>query len=110
MNYKYTAVIYQREKYFKRFKTLNLSEVNEKCFEYSHILVSLYFICYLYINIINAYYICIFNISLHLREYPRGGMVKAMDCESKLQSCYYIHFQTNTLGKGMNPLILPAMG
>ena len=27
----------------------------------------------------------------------------------KLQSCYYIHFWTDTLGKGMNPLILPAM-
>ena len=24
--------------------------------------------------------------------------------EFKLQSCYCIHFQTNTLGKGMNPL------
>ena len=23
---------------------------------------------------------------------------------------YYIHFRANTLGKGMNPLILPAMG
>ena len=30
--------------------------------------------------------------------------------EFKFQSCYYIHFW-NTLGKGMNPLILPpAMG
>ena len=28
----------------------------------------------------------------------------------KLQSCYYIHFQTNALGKGMNPLSPPAMG
>ena len=42
-------------------------------------------------------------------------MVKAMDCgvvvrEFVLQSRYYIHFRTNTLGKGMNPLILPAMG
>ena len=42
-------------------------------------------------------------------------MVKAMDCgivvrEFKLQSRYYVHFQANTLGKGMNPLILPAMG
>ena len=42
-------------------------------------------------------------------------MVKAMDCgvvvsEFKLQSCHYIHFQANTLGKGMNPHILPAMG
>ena len=42
-------------------------------------------------------------------------MVKAMDCglvvrELVLQSRYYVHFRTNTLGKGMNPVILPAMG
>ena len=42
-------------------------------------------------------------------------VVKAMDCgivvrEFVLQSRYYIHFLANTLGKGMNPLILPAMG
>ena len=42
-------------------------------------------------------------------------MVKAMDfrivvSEFELQSCYYVHFQTNILGKGMNPLILPAKG
>ena len=48
-------------------------------------------------------------------ECPRGVMVKAMDCRivvsvSELQSRYYVHFRTNTLGKGMNPLILPAMG
>ena len=46
---------------------------------------------------------------------PRGVMVKAMDCriaesEFELQSRYYSHFRTNTPGKGMNPLILPAMG
>ena len=47
---------------------------------------------------------------------PRGVMVKAMHCgivvrEFVLQSRYYVHFRTNTLGKGMNPLILPpAMG
>ena len=46
---------------------------------------------------------------------PRGVIVKAMDCgivvrEFVLQSRYYVHFQANTLGKGMNPLILPAMG
>ena len=45
----------------------------------------------------------------------RGVMVKAMDCgigvsEFELQSCYCVHFCTNTLGKGMNPLILPALG
>ena len=42
-------------------------------------------------------------------------MLKAMDCgivvsEFELQSRYYIHFQANTLGKGMNPVILSAMG
>ena len=42
-------------------------------------------------------------------------MVKAMDCrivvsEFVLQSRYYVHFRVNTLEKGMNPLILPAMG
>ena len=47
---------------------------------------------------------------------PRGVMVKAMNCgivvrEFVLQSRYYVHFRTNTLGKGMNHLILPpAMG
>ena len=46
---------------------------------------------------------------------PRGVIVKAMDCgmvvrEFVLQSPYYVHFRENTLGKGMNPLILPAMG
>ena len=38
-----------------------------------------------------------------------------MDCgivvsEFELQSRYYVYFRTNTLGKAMNPLILPAMG
>ena len=49
------------------------------------------------------------------RRYPRGVMVKAMDCgivvrEFVFQSRYYVHFRANTLGKGMNPVILPAMG
>ena len=49
-------------------------------------------------------------------KHPRGVMVKAMHCgivvrEFVLQSRYYVHFRANTLGKGMNPLILPpAMG
>ena len=42
-------------------------------------------------------------------------MVKVMGCgivvsEFVLQSRYYVHFRANTLGKVMNPLILPAMG
>ena len=46
---------------------------------------------------------------------PRSVMVKLMDCgivvsEFVFQSRYYVHFQANTLRKGINPLILPAMG
>ena len=42
-------------------------------------------------------------------------MVKALDygivkSEFELHSRYYGHFRTNTLGKGMNPIIIPAMG
>ena len=48
-----------------------------------------------------------------VRGCPRGLMVKAMDCglvvrEFVVQSRYYVHFRTNTLGKGMNLLILPV--
>ena len=44
-----------------------------------------------------------------------GVMVKALDCgfivcEFELQSHYHIHFHTNNIVKGMNPLILSAMG
>ena len=52
----------------------------------------------------------------HIEGCPRSVMVKAMNCgivlrEFVLQSRYYVHFRANTLGKGMNPLILPpAMG
>ena len=57
----------------------------------------------------------ILRIQQFRRGGPRGVMVKAMDCGivvSKfiLQSRYNVHFRANTLGKGMNPLILPAMG
>ena len=45
---------------------------------------------------------------------PCGIMVKVQDysldiSEFKLQSCNYIHFWTNTLGKGMNFFISSAM-
>ena len=59
----------------------------------------------------------IINSSKHkvYRGCPHGVMVKAMDCgivvrEFVLQSRYYVHFRANTLGKGKNPFILPAMG
>ena len=45
---------------------------------------------------------------------PHGVMAKAMVCgivvsEFVLHLCYYVHFWANSLGKGTNPLILPAM-
>ena len=41
-------------------------------------------------------------------------MAKVLDCgheitEDEIKSCYYVHFQTIILGKGMKPLFLPAM-
>ena len=58
---------------------------------------------------------CFFAGTPSRRGCPRGVMVKAMDCgivvsEFVLQSRYYVHFRANTLGKGMNPLILPSIG
>ena len=54
-------------------------------------------------------------IKMNKQWCPRGVMVKAMNCgivvsEFVLQSCYYVHFRADTLGKGINPLNLPAMG
>ena len=47
-------------------------------------------------------------------ESPMGVVANMLDSdiivsEFKLQSCYYVHFQINTVGKGVNPLIPPAM-
>ena len=63
----------------------------------------------------NGFQIFIYAFSLAFTGCPRGVMVKAMDCkivvnEFELQSGYYVHFRTNTLGNGINPLILSAMG
>ena len=50
-----------------------------------------------------------------VRRDPRGVIVKVMNCgivvnQLKLQSHSNVHFLTNTPGKGMNPIILLAMG
>ena len=37
-------------------------------------------------------------------------MANVLDSDFEVQSRYYVHFRTNTLGKNMNLLILPAMG
>ena len=63
----------------------------------------------------NVYGLLILEVSNLLRGCPRGVMVKAMDCgivvsEFVLQLHDYVHFRANTLEKGMNLLILPAMG
>ena len=46
---------------------------------------------------------------------PCSAMVKVLDggrvlSEFELQSRYYVHFRTNTHGKGKNHLIFPAKG
>ena len=46
---------------------------------------------------------------------PRVVLVKTMDSgivvsDFELQSCYYFYFKTNTLVKGLNLHIIPAMG
>ena len=85
--------------------------------------IVLLFLClyYFYRNLFLFHYLetslpfCL-TICTHTHTgFSRGVMVKAIDCgivvsEFVLQSRYYVHFQANTLGKGMNPLILPAMG
>ena len=71
-----------------------------------------YIYIYIYIHIYIGIHIFIIT---ELWRCPHGVMVKVIDCgivvsEFVPQSCYYVHFQANTLGKGMNPLILPTMG
>ncbi len=53
--------------------------------------------------------------SLPLLQGPLLSKVVALDRvlsmdQIELKSRYYVHFRTYTLGKGMNPIILPAMG
>ena len=55
------------------------------------------------------------NNSIQTSYLLGGVLVKAMDygivvSEFVLQSRYCVHFRAYILGKGMNPLILPAMG
>ena len=52
--------------------------------------------------------VCYEISAMRERGCPRGVMVKALDCGIVVRYC--VHFRANTLGKGMNPLILPAMG
>ena len=45
---------------------------------------------------------------------PCGVVANVLNCdivviESELQSCYYVHFQTNTLEKGLNMVIPKAI-
>ena len=63
-------------------------------------------------NLLKAVWLLIIDNN---RRCTRGVMVKVMDCkivvsEFVLQSRYYVHFRTNTIGKAMNPLIFQAMG
>ena len=46
---------------------------------------------------------------------PYGLVANVQDCnivasEFKLRSCYYVHFQTKTFGKDINPFLPPTVG
>ena len=100
---------------------------------YIHILTYIYLNLHIYIYIYTHTYIQIHTqtnpasitqrvslefgilLSCMVHFHYLNEMVKALDCgivvrKYVLQSRYYVHFWANTLGKGMSPLILPAMG
>ena len=73
------------------------------------------FSCLMVRKIFNWLFIHQGPILMSIWGYPHSLMIKAkvggiVISEFELHLCYYIHFRTNTLGKGMNPLILLAMG
>ena len=61
-------------------------------------------------------YICILlSMYIYKLEITRSVYTNILICSFKISnfkqySCFYIHFQTNSLFKGMNPLILQTMG
>ena len=83
----------------------------------THSRVWVYIYIYIYIYIIKYSVSSIFCLMYSYQiwwGYPRGVMVKAMDygivvSNFVFQSHCHVHFWANTLGKGMNSLILPAM-
>ena len=51
-----------------------------------------------------------YKVILYHPGCPRRIMVKAIGGGIVVIERYYVHFQTNALGKGLNHLILPAIG
>ena len=56
----------------------------------------------------------IYSALLSQAGWGRVPVANVLDCnivvsKFKLLLCYYVHFQTNTLGKGMNSLISPRL-
>ena len=55
------------------------------------------------------FYLNIFAIFNRIKIFVQGVIANVLNCGLKVHSHYYVHLETNTLGKGMNPLISPAM-
>ena len=61
------------------------------------------------------FFSCIFSTSPLLAEgNPHDIVANVLDCDTvvsefKFQSCFYVHFQTDTIDEGMHPHF-PAMG
>ena len=67
------------------------------------------------ISVSRFFFICAYTHFQFIRRSPCNIVANMLDCDIvvskfELQSHYYIHFKTNALRKGINPLITPAMG
>ena len=116
-----------------RFNKLFFTSVTVRCHYFCSLInlfysFQIYFNLFISVRVVHRIVFLFIYISLRLSPHMklilhhirsdggvRGVMVKAMNCgivvsEFVLQSRYYVHLWANTLGKGMNPLILPAIG
>ena len=55
-------------------------------------------------------YTFVFIVVIKFEESPRGVGANVLDSkivatEFELQSCYYVHFRTNTIGKAMGKIV-----
>ena len=73
---------------------------------------------YYVFNVVYPFIRLFYNIFRNYKAYRVESsklMAKKLDfdivgSEFELQSCYYVHFRTDTIWKGMNPLITQARG
>ena len=93
--------------FFDYYYKIPLSSIYIYIYIYIYTCIYIYMYVYICIYIYVYIYMCVYiYIYIYIYIYYYGIVIR----EFVLQSRYYVHFRANTLGKGMNPLILPAMG